>query len=96
MSSSNGGHEQESDSNLKLVVKCYQLSENVFTWNKKKNKQFTYNEKRIDTNSGMSTSRDEEDKYFERIKTNRNTIKLITWSARFGKRSSQTSIFQCI
>ena len=91
----NAGSFEETNTNLKLVVKCYHLSENVFSWNKKQSKQFTYNVKRIDGYSGMSTSRDEDDQYFERIETSGNTIKLITWSARFGARSSQTSIFQC-
>ena len=92
----NAGSFEETSTNLKLVVKCYHLSENIFSWNKKQNKQFTYNVKRVNSNSGISTSRDEDDQYYERLETNGNTIKLTTWSARIGKLSSQTSIFRCL
>ena len=92
----NAGTFDENATDLRLVVKCYHISENPFTWGKVIHKQFTYDVKRVDAISGISTSRDEDDQYFTRVEASGNTVKLTTWSVRVGKRAAQTSTFQCI
>ena len=91
----NAGSLEDTDTKIKLIVKCSIYSDNIFHYNKRFHKQFTYSTTKVNANSGLSSHSDEDDQYFQKIETKEKIVKLTTWSVRLGKGSVRSSVFKC-